>query len=104
MAHVRDQIVLRFWISGLAIRMDIVTKVKPLEREGDNGRILLDEEVVISEPLDDDNDVGGNTPKTISSDFTRFTTLRNGLEGFLAIVLLQEIEKRHLRNEVKVVL
>ena len=41
-----------------------------LEREGHDGRILLDKEVVVAEALDYANHVGGQAPQTVPSQAT----------------------------------
>mmetsp|Transcript_35771 Transcript_35771/g.56998 ORF Transcript_35771/g.56998 Transcript_35771/m.56998 type:complete len:236 (+) Transcript_35771:293-1000(+) len=102
--HICHQIVFCFWIGWLAIGVNVITQVKTLQRKGDNCWVLLDEEIVVAETFDHNDDVRWNTSQTVSPDFARFAALCDCLEGLLAVKLFQQVEERHLRNEVEIVL
>mmetsp|Transcript_27710 Transcript_27710/g.41933 ORF Transcript_27710/g.41933 Transcript_27710/m.41933 type:complete len:269 (+) Transcript_27710:13-819(+) len=103
-ANVRHQVVLRLRVGWLAIGVDVVSEVETLQWERHNGWILLNEEVVISEPLHYENHVGRNSSQAVSSDFSCLSALRDGLEGLFAVELLEEVKEWDLRNEIEVVL
>mmetsp|Transcript_48971 Transcript_48971/g.129455 ORF Transcript_48971/g.129455 Transcript_48971/m.129455 type:complete len:415 (+) Transcript_48971:887-2131(+) len=84
--------------------MDVVAQIEALQGEGDDRGVLLDEEVVVAEPLHDEADVGRDAAQAVPSNLARLSSLRDGLEGLLPVELLQQVEEGHLRDEVQVVL
>mmetsp|Transcript_113431 Transcript_113431/g.366971 ORF Transcript_113431/g.366971 Transcript_113431/m.366971 type:complete len:227 (+) Transcript_113431:298-978(+) len=103
-ADVGHEVILGLRIRRLAIWVDVVPQIQAFQREGHNRRVLLDEEIVIAEPLDNEDYIWRDAPQAISSDLAGLTTLGDGLERLLAVELLKQVEERNLRDEIEVVL